>query len=387
VKPPHVFVAVGAPEKKDVALRRVARCVLLAAACASAACGGLPAGPSDSRPVGGLTPVPSTAEWAAAAPEAEGLDSGRLAMLVGRIRGGAYRSITSLLVLRNGRLVVEEYFNGVAASTPHTMQSVSKSVTSLLAGIAIDQGRLGLDDRVVALLRSYEPMANLDGRKEALTVRDLLTMRTGFDWSESAYAGSPLQRMNECRCDWLRFVLDWPMREPPGTRFEYVSGGVILLGGVIGAAVGERIDRFADRVLFGPLETQGAYWYRGLPDDLPHTGGGLYLRPRDMAKLGQLVLDEGRWHGKPIVSPRWILESTTRTVTTSRSFGAHHADYGYLWWVTSPSDIVTASGALGQWIFVSPRERLVVTATGNNDNGFQSSAVDFFYSDILSSVR
>ena len=97
------------------------------------------------------------------------------------------------------------------------------------------------------------PIANMDDRKSSLTVRDLLTMRDGFDWSENIYAGSPLQRLNDCRCDWIRFMLDWPMREQPGTRWEYVSGGVILLGALVGAAVGERIDLFGDRELFAPM--------------------------------------------------------------------------------------------------------------------------------------
>ena len=359
----------------------------LTLALAAYGCSGSPAGPSgaDARP--GLTPVEATAEWASATPESQGLDTARLASLVGRIRGRTWGSITSLLVVRNGQLVVEEYFNGARPDVPHTMQSVSKSVTSLLTGIAIDQGRLGLVDRVLPLMRAYDPIANRDARKDALTVGDLLTMRTGFDWSENVYAGSPLQRLNDCRCDWLRFVLDWPMRDTPGSRFEYVSGGVILLGGVVGTATGLRIDQFADQYLFGPLEMQGAYWIRGLPNDLPHTGGGLFLRARDMAKIGQLVLDDGRWRGRQIVSASWIHDSTMRSVGAGRSFGSHPVDYGYLWWVTSPSDIITASGALGQWIFVSSRDRLVVTATGNNDNGFQASPVDFFYSDILTAVR
>jgi CubicO group peptidase (beta-lactamase class C family) len=267
------------------------------------------------------------------------------------------------------------------------MQSVSKSVTSLLAGIASDQGRLSVADRVLPLMQRYAPVANLDDRKNAMTVRDLLTMRSGFDWNEDVYAGSPLQRLNDCGCDWLRFVLDWPMREAPGTRWEYVSGGVILLGGVITEAVGQPLDRFAAQYLFTPMDVQGAYWISGRPDGLPHTGGGLYLRPRDMAKIGQLVLDDGRWRGRQIVSSAWMRESTAAHVAAVRTFGSHPVDYGFLWWTMSPSEIVTASGARGQWIFVSRRDRLVVTATGANDNGLWVGPADFLYSDILPAIR
>src|SRR5262249_2800023 len=190
----------------------------------------------------GLPPVTAGAEGPASAPAAEGLDASRLDDLATRIRRGDYGRVESLLVVRNGRLVVEEYFGAGSAAQSHTMQSVTKSVVSLLTGIAVHKGVLRVDDRVATFFPGYQPLANFDDRKAALTVRDLLTMRTGLDWSEEPYAGSPLQRLNECRCDWLRFVLDWPMRDRPGARWEYVSGGVIVLGGIVGAATGQRLD-------------------------------------------------------------------------------------------------------------------------------------------------
>ena len=362
--------------------------VLLSLTIACACGGGSPQGPSANPNVRtDLTPIQSTGDWSASTPAAEGLDATRLTDLVVRIRRGTYGGMTSLLIVRNGRLALEEYFTSGSASSPHTLQSVTKSVTSLVAGIAIDRGRLGLDDRVRPFFSRYEPIANDDDRKNALTVRDLLKMQSGLDWSEDPYQGSPLQRLNDCRCDWLRFILDWGMREPPGTRWEYVSGGVILLGGVIGEATGERVDRFAQEMLFTPLGIQGASWVSGLPDGLPHTGGGLFLRPPDIAKLGQLVLDQGQWQGRQIVSADWIRRSTARSVTAPRTFGSHPVDYGFLWWIMNPSDIVTASGAGGQWIFISTRDHLVVVATGANDNSYAIAPADFLYSDILPSIQ
>src|SRR5262249_12694922 len=152
------------------------------------------------------------------------LDPSRLGDLAFRIRRGDYGRIASLLVARHGRLVVEEYFNGWSAERPHTMQSVTKSVDSLLTGLAVRAVRLSIYDPVRRFFPGYEPIANLDARKSSMTVRHLLTMRTGLDWTEDPYAGSPLQRLNDCFCDWIRFVLDWRMREQPGTRWEYVSG-------------------------------------------------------------------------------------------------------------------------------------------------------------------
>lgn len=221
-----------------------------------------------------------------------------------------------------------------------------------------------------------------------MTVRDLLTMRTGLDWVEDPYPGSPLQRLNDCGCDWLRFVLDWRRREPPASRWEYVSGGVIVLGGIVGASTGSRLDRFASMQLFDPIGATGVSWVQGLPDGLPHGGGGLYLRPRDAAKLGEIMLDQGRWQGRVIVDARWIQDSTRRTARSVRVWSGHAFDYGYLWWLTNDGgdDIVTASGALGQWIFVSPRRQLVMVSTADNNDDRATAAVGFLFSHVLPAV-
>jgi len=267
------------------------------------------------------------------------------------------------------------------------MQSVTKSVVSLLTGIAAASGRMSPDDPVMRFFPSYEPIANLDDRKAALTVRNLLTMRTGLDWPEDPYAGSPLQRLNDCPCDWIRFVLDWRMREQPGTRWEYVSGGVILLGAAIGAATGQRLDRFAAAQLFSPVGADGVSWAQGLPDGLPHGGGGLFLRPRDAAKIGEIVLEQGRWQGRPIVDARWIQDTTLRVDRGLRVWSGHAFDYGALWWLTTDGagDIITASGALGQWIFVLPRLQLVVGSTAD-DEAHATAAVEFLFTHIIPSV-
>jgi len=360
---------------------------LLAAWCgAAASCGGSsPTAATTVTPTASLTPVSAGADWPTSTLDAEHLDPARLGDLVLRIRRGDYGRITSLVVARRGRLVVEEYFNGWSAERPHTMQSVTKSVVSLLAGMAAKAGKLSVDDAVTRFFPAYEPFANFDNRKAAMTLRDLLTMRTGLDWSEDPYAGSPLQRLNECRCDWLRFVLDWRMREAPGTRWEYVSGGVILAGGIVGAAAGMRLDQFASAQLFDPVGATGAYWISGLPDGLPHGGGGLFLRPRDAAKLGQLIVDQGRWQGRSIVDASWIRESTGRVAQGLRVWAGHSFDYGYLWWLTTDGgdEIVTASGAGGQWIFAVPRRQLVVVSTGDNNDSRSTAAVAFLFSHVL----
>lgn len=376
-------------------LRAVARGGVLAGLIAAGACHDGSTVPADVS----LTPVAPTAEWPSSTPDAEGLDPAVLTDLLRRLRGGELGSVSSVLVVRNDRLVFEEYARW-SPSDAHHLQSVTKSVVSLIVGIAVGEGRLGVTDRVVPLLPDYAPVANLDERKAAMTVRDLLTMRSGFDWREWPYAGSPLERVNTCRCDWLRLILDWPMREPPGTRWEYVSGAPILLAGLVGVATGQPFDRYAAERLFRPLGTVGEHWdlYSSAPPGLPHAGGGLYMRPRDMAKLGSLVLNEGAWQGHPIVPAEWIRESTRRVVASPPADWPHPVDYGYLWCLMSladpmnarpeSGDVIVAAGAQGQWIMVAPRYRLVMTATGQTDSDFSRMyAPNFFYTHVLASVR
>ena len=338
-----------------------------------------------------------TSDWRTAKPKKQGLNKKILKSLANRLRTNQIRDLNSLLVVRNGYLVVEEYFNGSGPEDVHTLQSDSKSVTSLLIGIALQQGRIhSVDDKVLTFFPEYEPIKHLDERKAAITIRDLLTMRTGLDWSEDDYNTSPLKELNECGCDWLRFVLNWRMREMPGTKFEYNSGGVILLGGIIRSVTGRAVDSFAEQYLFSPLGIKGARWFQGLPEGLPHMGGGLNLRATDMARIGYLLLRNGRWEDQQIVSHEWLQESTRHWVAYPRTFGSHSVDYGYLWWLlpvdnTVPSqgddaDVYTASGARDQWIFVIPKYDMVVVVTGNTSATF-AQPVDFLYTDILRAVE
>jgi uncharacterized protein (TIGR03437 family) len=337
-----------------------------------------------------------TGEWRRSTPRAQGLNAELLASLINRIRQRQIRDLDSLLIVRNGHLVVEEYFNGWGPNDLHTLQSVTKSVTSLLTGVALQQGKLpGVEAKALDYFAEYQPIQNLDARKSALRVQDLLTMRTGMDWSEGIYAGSPLQRMNECACNWLRFVVDWPMREQPGMRFEYNSGGTIMLGGAVQKAAGMRVENFAAEHLFAPLGITRFNWFPGTGNFVVHTGGGLNMRPLDMAKLGYLVLRNGRWDDRQIVSAAWISESMRHWVSYPRTFAGRPVDYGYLWWLFSLDatraaqgpefDIYAASGAQDQWIFAVPKYDLIVVFTGNTSATF-AQPVSFLYTDILPAI-
>jgi CubicO group peptidase (beta-lactamase class C family) len=335
--------------------------------------------------------------WRTATPAEVGVDGPALASLVSRLRTGALGAEHALVIVRRGYVIVDEYFAGWTADSIHTEQSVTKSVTSLVAGIAIGRGDIrGVDQPLVELLSRYAPIANLDDRKRAITVRDVLTMRTGLDWNEDSYPGSPLERLNTLQTDWLRFVVDWPMREQPGTRWQYNSGGVIALGGAIGIAGGMNTADYARTHLLRPIGITGDKWYRGFPDALPHTGGGLLLSTRDLARVGYLVLRRGRWNTTQVVPESWITESTRPLVTPAYRLGGRQSSYGYLWWLytltgstpdASTADLViAASGAQGQWLFIVPNHDLVVAINAGITSG-SDPALDLMFATIIPAMR
>ena len=342
----------------------------------------------------GLTYWPA-AEWRRAQPQDVGLQRARIDQLLARLGSNQPAGIHGLVIVRHGYLVTDAYFNGSSATAVHTMQSVSKSVTSLLVGIAVDRGRLSIDQTAVGFFPGYTDLQNLDNRKRALTVEHLLQMRTGMDFWENPYPGSPLQQLNESRGDWVRFVLDRPMLAEPGTSWAYNSGGVIALAGILRAATGQRPDLFAREVLFEPIGIRSERWYQSPFDALPHTGGGLNLTTADLARVGYLVLRNGKWGERQIVSEQWLRESL-RPITRGRSvWGNRSFDYGRLWWLTSVDGstatdqrervVWTASGNGGQFLYVIPRYDLVVAVTA--DAADFAAPVRILFEDILPAIR
>jgi CubicO group peptidase (beta-lactamase class C family) len=337
------------------------------------------------------------ASWRTARPAAVSIDENAINGLLTWLGSGSLGAEHAIVIVRKGYVIADAYFAGWTADSIHTEQSVTKSVTSLVTGIAIARGDLrGVDQPLVELLGKYAPIANLDDRKRALTVRDVLTMRTGLDWNEDVYAGSPLERLNNLQTDWLRFVIDWPMREQPGTRWQYNSGGVIALGGAIGVASNMNTAEYARTHLLRPIGITTDKWYRGFPDLLPHTGGGLLLTTRDLARVGYLVLRNGKWNGTQVVPQAWLRESTRPLVTPTYRLGDRTSSYGYLWWLytltggtpdANTADLViAASGAMGQWLFVVPRYDLVVAINAGITSG-PDPALDMLFGTILPAMR
>lgn len=333
-------------------------------------------------------------EWPTSTPGQQQLDSSRLEELVRLIRQGEkFPRLHSLLIVRSGCLVVEEYFGGYHAGQSHTLQSVSKSFTSALVGMAIQQGKFkSVDEKVLNFFPGVKDIKNMDDRKAAMRLRDLLTMRSGTDYHER-HPGSPHHQLNRLEKGWDRFYLNRKMVSQPGTLFQYDSGGVILMSSMLKNRTGMHADEFAEHYLFKPLQIRESSWYKNR-EGHPHTGGGLYIKPRDMAKFGLLYLQNGRWQGKQIVPAEWVKESFRKHVSFQHR-SRNVIGYGYLWWILSPDPkgtgkehIYAAMGFRAQYIFIVPEYDMVVVVTGDTRSRTdQNKPIEFLYSHILPAVQ
>ncbi|MEJ2481617.1 MAG: serine hydrolase [Gemmatimonadota bacterium] len=316
--------------------------------------------------------------WRTASPESGGLDVEVIGELVDAVVKGKLEYTHSLLIARNGRLLVEEYFYGFDRETRHDMRSASKSVTSTLVGIAIDEGRIQSSDTgVLSCFPDYRRYRHWDDRKAEIRIRHLLTMSSGLDARDGEPESAASERAYQSQSaepDWTKFALDAPMLWDPGEHLYYGGANPLILGGILARAVGEPVEWFADRTLFAPLGIRDYSFFLD-PLGIPYMGGGMFMRPRDMLKYGQLYLDGGTWAGHRIVSEEWIRESRGRYGRLGPIDRNGH-QYGYLWWHHAYDvDDVTietleARGNGGQYIFVVPSlDMVAVITSGNYRNG------------------
>jgi CubicO group peptidase (beta-lactamase class C family) len=351
------------------------------------------AGPSGSQAPAVGTPSPSW-QWPVSTPGEQGLDGTKLAELAGLIRQGErYPDLDGLLIVRHGAIVVEEYFHSGRVDWLHILQSVTKSFTSALVGIAIARGEFkGVDEKVLDYFPGITGIANMDERKASIRLKDLLTMRSGTDFHENG-PDSPYRQMMRLAKGWDKFYLDRPMLRPPGSEFLYDSGGVLLLAAMLRNRTGMNADAYAERYLFQPLGIERKFWIKN-QDGHAHTGGGLFLTARDAAKFGLLYLKNGRWGGVQVVPEAWVRESLKSRVDLTGK-GQPPTGYGYLWWILAPDpkgngrqDVYAARGAHGQYIFVVPEHDMVVVVFGNTQtDADRNKPMGFFYDSILTAVR
>jgi CubicO group peptidase (beta-lactamase class C family) len=293
-----------------------------------------------------------TKAWRTSSPEEQGMDSQMLDQMLTTIRED-HLKFHSLLVIRKGYIVSESYFGSYQQDTRHELYSCTKSFVSTLVGIAIDKGSIGGIDHQVLGFFPERTFANPGALKEDMTLEDLLTMRSGLEWEE----GNPAYRTLYTSPDWVKFMLDKPMIQPPGSQFNYCSGCSHILSAILQETSGMNPRDFAERVLFKPLGISNAIWDVD-SNGIPIGGWGLQLTPREMAKLGYLYLQDGAWDGTQIVSRRWVADATRTHTKTDSELG-----YGYQWWTIPSMDAYAALGLYGQTILVVPSADLIVVTT------------------------
>ncbi len=297
-----------------------------------------------------------TEGWRTSTPEEQGFDSVRLAKGLQSLLDKQV-NIDSLLIVRNGYVVLDAHFDPYNGTFPHDLASVTKSVMTTLIAIAAEQGRLDLDQPVV----SYFPgrrIANLDERKARLTVRHLAGMVNGME--SGCYDGDmPTLQKIRANADWVQAALDRPMVSEPGKEFCYDSPGMHLLSAILQEATGMTALDFARKNLFAPLGIQNVIWETD-PQGYMRGWGDLHLLPGDLAKIGYLWLHRGNWNGQQIVSEAWVLDS----VKAHSKFIKPDFGYGYGWWVTWGD--YQAAGRGGQKVRVMASKNTIVAATGGN---------------------
>jgi hypothetical protein len=355
------------------------------------AAGTLAAGTLAAAPVPHPDPV-------RASPASVGIDAEPLAALDADIASSKFPLVDSLLVMRCGEVVFNRRYPHDYAATygkeahtkgplnarltgrynyfdpawhpyyhgtdEHTMQSVSKTVTSATIGIAMARGdfKAPLSTPVLHYFDESK-VKNVDARKRRMTLRDLLTMTSGLDWNEDVPyddTNNPSDLM-EATDDWVQFVIDRPMKDEPGKVFAYSSGATELLAHIFQRETGADIEHYARSHLFGPLGIRNYHWKR-TPLGVVDTEGGLYLRSQDLAKIGLLYMNDGRWNGQQLMTADWIKESLTPRIDAGEGF-----QYGYQWWLlphgTPPRLAWLARGMGGQRLMVFPEDQLIVVST------------------------
>ena len=343
--------------------------------------------------------------WPVATPASVGVNAAVLDSIDREIRAGTYNSIDRLVVIRNGKLIYDKHYawnydsiygdsaktrNPLNAHDPtgsynyfnpwwhptyrrgdlHSLQSVTKTVTSVVIGVARTRGDFpGIDTPVLRFFDTTQ-VENIDDRKRRMTVRHLLTMSGGIDWNETLPyidPGNTAVAM-EASFDWVEYTINRPMAVEPGSRWLYSSGETQLLAHIFRRATGTDIEEYAATHLFTPLGIERWYWKR-TPTGLIDTEGGLYLEAKDLARIWNLWLQNGKVGGRQLISPEWIAESVKPTLRVGPNAGS--PSYGFKWWLyQNPTDTTRfmwgGSGFGGQLPLAIPEKNMVVVFNGWN---------------------
>jgi CubicO group peptidase (beta-lactamase class C family) len=358
-----------------------------------------------ATPAAAQTATWPTKQWPTTTPQAAGLNAAVLDSIDAEITAGRYGYVDRMLVIRRGRVAYDKsyrhdydraYGDSARARSPlnahdltgpynyyapwwhpyyrrgdlHTLQSVTKTITSVVIGTAVMRGQFPSLDAPVLSFFDTAKVKNVDDRKRRMTIRHLLTMTDGMDWRENLPYTDPNNTtvVMEGVYDWVTYTIDRPMAREPGAAWNYNSGATQLLAHIFHRATGTDIEEYAARHLFAPLGIERWFWKR-TPAGIVDTEGGLYLEARDLAKIWYLFLRGGAWEGRQVVSPEWVRASVAPAVPVSNAPNASR--YGYKWWlhanpVDSTRRVWAGSGFGGQLPIAIPEHDMVIVFNGWN---------------------
>ncbi|MXX67592.1 MAG: serine hydrolase [Gemmatimonadales bacterium] len=338
--------------------------------------------------------------WPVSTAEAEGVDPAAIDSLIADIDAGRYGLIDQFLLIRNGRVIADRrwdhgvrYAELLAAQEDtadhqynydhpswhpyyrdtdlHSLQSVTKSVTSVAFGIAVDEGHIsGVEVPAWPYFEGYG-VDLADPRRAATSLEDFLTMRSGIDWAlpgQTYDDGTHPTVVLEASDAWIDYVVARPVGTEPGNRFDYNDGVSVLLGKIVREATGQRLDAWAEERLFRPIGIDEYYW-KLAPDGEVDSEGGLYLSTHDLARIGYLMLRGGEWDGRQVVSREWAEASTSPVVPdVAPDNDRPDTGYGYQWWVPVHEDgetrVFAGNGYGGQFIHIVPEHDLISVFNG-----------------------
>jgi CubicO group peptidase (beta-lactamase class C family) len=355
--------------------------------------------------------------WQTSTPEQEGLDSQAITKLDEELRAGKHGYVDSMLIIRNGRMAFEAYYENdyrtinadlvTGESGPwnyydvnwhpfhmgsdlHTIQSSTKSFMSALVGIAIARGDL---PGVSATLGDLLPHRKItDPQKAAITLNNILTMTPGFEWEEDVSYWDPRNDaiQVELTDDWVAYLLDKPLVHEQGTSYKYNSTNTQLMSEMVSTASGRALDEYAEELLFGPIGIKDYAW-KDAPEGFKDVAGGLYLKPRDLARFGLLYEREGEWDGRQIIPAEWVAKSAESHVAdTAPGNPNFNVGYGYQWWVFNDGSdgrpyMYGSWGWGGQFALIVPELDLIGVFTGWNvyDGQDYVSTYRLFYDRVV----
>ncbi len=352
-------------------------------------------------------PVTLDDGWTVASPESVGLDGARLCGIEQRLKF-TDSDVHAVLIACHGKLVFEQYFAGLDqpwgqpegphdfdATTRHDMRSASKSIVSLLVGIAIDRRLIaGVNEPVVKFFPEYAALKTAGW--DNVTLHHLLTMSSGIQWDETLSWTDPKNDEPHLgyEADPVHYVLSKPIAAAPDTAWVYNGGGTDLLGSILERVSGKSLEAFARDYLFKPLDVTDFEWKSYPKNGKIAAAAGLRLRPRDAAKIGQLLLNDGAWNGRQVIPPDWIMQSVIPRFQATGYFGGLFF-YGYQWWMgrslAEGNEVkwVAAMGWGGQQILVIPDLDIVMMTTsglfGRPKEGM--AALDILANSVIPSVR